>query len=140
MAMKGARAHIRRLEALAGATTRKEIGAALFAAGELIQVEAQTSISRGSVSGRGHVPAPVGQPPNYNTGVLSDGIVTTQPGELRVRVSSEAPYAAYQEFGTSKMGARPYLRPARDKKKKDAQALVQQALNRANKRSRSSDQ
>lgn len=139
MAMKGARAHIRRLQALAGSTTRKEIGAALFAAGELIQVEAQTSISRGSVSGRGHVPAPVGQPPNYDTGVLSDGIITTQPAELRVRVSSEAPYAAYQEFGTSRMGARPYLRPARDKMKPQAKRLVEQALNRAVKRSRRSD-
>lgn len=172
MALKGVRAHINRLRALP-ALSEKEIGAALFAGGELIQVEAQLSISRGSVSGKGHVPSKPGEAPNNDTGVLANNIETTQLGPLRVRVTSNAPYSAALEmgssrkagatsrsfagkttpygpnkvkqgpvkveFGDSTTAARPYMRPARDAKKKDVQALVQQALGRAIKRSRSSD-
>lgn len=139
MPLKGARAHIRRLNALASAETEKEIGAALFAAGEMIQVEAQISITRGAVSGKNHVASKPGEPPNADTHVLANNIETTQPGRTRVIVSSNAPYSAPLEFGTSKMAARPFMRPARDKMKPQAKRLVEQALNRAVKRSRRSD-
>jgi len=139
MPLRGAKAQIRRLRILAGSTTEREIGAALFAAGEMIQVEAQRSITAGSVSGKGHVPSAPGEPPNNDSGVLADHIETTKPAALRVRVSSNAGYSAALEFGTGKMAARPFMRPARDKMKPEAQRLVQQALNRAVKRSRSTD-
>lgn len=138
MGLKGAKAHVRRLRALP-ALTEREVGAALFAAGEMIQVEAQRSITAGSVSGKGHVPSAPGEPPNQDSGVLANNIETTQPAKLRVRVSSNAGYSAALEFGTGKMAARPFMRPARDKMKPEARRLVQQALNRAVKRSRSSD-
>ena len=35
-------------------------------------------------------------------------------GGLVERIGSDVSYAAFQEFGTSKMAARPYLRPALD--------------------------
>jgi HK97 gp10 family phage protein len=127
------------LRILAGSTTEREVGAALFAAGEMIQVEAQRSITAGSVSGKGHVPSAPGEPPNNDSSVLADHIETTKPAALRVRVSSNAGYSAALEFGTGKMAARPFMRPARDKMKPEAQRLVQQALNRAVKRSRSTD-
>lgn len=149
MPLKGAKAHIRRLQALAGESER-EVSAALFAAGELIQVEAQRSITAGAVSGKGHVPSVPGEAPNNDTGVLANNIETTQPAKLRVRVTSSAPYSAAQEFGADianafgngtkvTLPARPFMRPARDAKKDDAQRLVQQALNRAVKKSRRSD-
>lgn len=139
MPLKGARAHIRRLNALASATTEREIGAALFAAGELIQTEAQRSITAGAVSGRGHVPSAPGEPPNNDTGVLANNIETTQPARTRVLVTSNAGYSAALEFGTGKIAARPFMRPARDAKKAEAKALVERALNRAVERSRRSD-
>lgn len=139
MPLKGARAHTRRLQALASATTEREIGAALFAAGELIQTEAQRSITAGAVSGRGHVPSAPGESPNNDTGVLANNIETTQPSRTRVLVTSNAGYSAALEFGTGKVAARPFMRPARDKNRDEAKKLVEQALNRAVKRSRRSD-
>lgn len=139
MPMRGARAHIRRLNALASASTEKEIGKALFAGGEIIQVEAQTSITRGAVSGKGHVPSAPGEAPNADTHHLSDRIETTQPAVTRVLVTSNAGYSADLEFGTGKMAARPFMRPARDKKKAEVKALIEQALGRVVKKSRRSD-
>ena len=127
MALKGADAHIRRLRKLAGAATTRLVGQALFAAGEMIQTEAQLSITRGSQSGKGHVPSSPGSPPNQDTGVLASNIETTQVTPLKVRVSSNAPYSAPLEFGTSKMEARPFMRVARDKKRKEVVELVEKA-------------
>lgn len=137
--MKGARAHINRLKALASPEMKREVGRALFAAGELVQTEAQISITRGAVSGKGHVPSAPGEPPNADTHHLADNIETTQPAIDRVLVSSNATYSAPLEFGTSKMAARPFMRPARDKKRKEVQRMVQQAMNRVVRRSKRSD-
>lgn len=139
MPLKGARAHIRRLQKLASPETTRLIGQALFSGGELIQTEAQLSITRGAVSGKGHVPSAPGQAPNQDTGVLASNIETVQTGPLKVQVSSNAPYSAPLEFGTSKMAARPFMVPARDKMRPEVQKLVQKALNRAVRNSRSSD-
>ena len=38
-------------------------------------------------------------------------------GQLAVAVGTDVPYAEHVEFGTSKMPARPYLRPALDENK-----------------------
>ena len=129
MPLIGAKAHIDRLKALGGPQMTREIGKALFAGGELIQTEAQISITRGAISGKGHVPSKPGEPPNQDTGVLASNIETTQPGPLVVHVSSNAPYSAPLEFGTSKMAARPFMVPARDKKRREVVDLVQQAVN-----------
>lgn len=140
MPIKGARAHIRRLNALASAETEKEIGAALFAAADLIRVEAQLSITRGAVSGKGHVPSKPGEPPNADTHTLANYInVEHKAGSLKATVRSDAEYSKPLEFGTGVMAARPFMRPARDKMKPQAKRLVEQALDRAVKRSRRSD-
>lgn len=139
MPMKGARAHIRRLQVLSGPTMTREIGAALFAGGELIETHAAQSITRGAASGKGHVPSKPGEAPKADTHVLDRAIETTQPGPLLVEVASNAPYSAPLEFGTSRMAARPFMRPARDAKRKEVRDLVQQAMNHVVKRSRRSD-
>lgn len=136
---KGLNAHRKRLKALASPAMTREIEKALFAGGQLIESEARLSISRGAVSGKGHVPSSPGEPPNYDTGVLSNNIETAKAGVLRVTVSSNAPYSSPLEFGTSKMAARPFLRPARDKQRPAVKRLVEEGLNRIVKRSRSSD-
>lgn len=136
MAFRGAKAHIRRLQALASAGAEREIGKALFAGGELIQTYAQKSITTGSVSGKAHVPSAPGTPPNNDSGVLADGIETTQPAVTRVIVTSTAPYSGRHEFGPE---GRKFMRPARDAKRKEVKALVEQALGRVVKKSRRSD-
>jgi len=77
----------------------RQVGAALFAAGDIIKTDAQVSITTGAVSGKSHKPSAPGQPPNEDTGTLRRSIIVTQPAPLRVRISANAPYAAIHEFG-----------------------------------------
>jgi HK97 gp10 family phage protein len=115
MAMKGLNKHKRRLRKLSSASTVRLMGASLYAGGDAIRSEAFRSISAGSVSGKNHVASTPGESPNRDTGNLQARLKTEQPKPLTVEVRSEAEYAAALEFGTSKMAARPYMRPARDK-------------------------
>lgn len=133
----GAKAHIARLKKLRGPEATLLVGKALFAGGELIQVEAQIGISSGSVSGKNHVASSPGEFPNQDTGVLSGNIETVQVEPLLVEVSSNAPYSTALEFGTSKMSARPFMAPSRDAKRDEVQQLVRRAVATAVKRSRS---
>lgn len=105
------------------------VSKALFAGGEAIAVEAQLSITRGAVSGKNHVPSRPGEPPNNDTGALANNVEVTQPAPLLVQVASNAPYSAALEFGTSKMAARPFMRPAADGKRKEVTTLVREAVN-----------
>jgi len=116
--------HSRRLKRIIGTGMEREIGKALFAAGDLIKVDAQLSITEGAVSGKGHVPSNPGEPPNADTHLLSDNIEVTQPAALRVEVSSNAPYSSELEFGTSKIAARPFMGPAAARKRREAVELV----------------
>lgn len=85
----------------------------LYAAGELVRKEAAESIIAGSVSGPGHVPSAPGTPPNRDTGNLDKSIdVRPDPSKNKVLVVARAEYAAAQEFGTSKLPERPFMRPA----------------------------
>lgn len=135
----GAKAHANRLKKLSGEKMVREVGKALFAAGEMIQVEAQISITAGAVSGKKHVVSAPGQPPNNDTGTLAGNIETNQTAPLVVEVSSNAPYAGALEFGTSKMAARPYMAPARDAKRKVAEQLVRRAVDKIVRESKSGD-
>lgn len=122
--IRGAMEHSRRLKRIMGTGMEREVGKALFAAGNLIQVDAQLSITDGAVSGKGHVPSRPGEAPNADTHLLADNIETVQPKPLLVEVSSNAPYSAELEFGTSKMAARPFMGPAAARKRKEAVQLV----------------
>lgn len=135
----GAKAHVSRLKKLAGPDMTRYVGKALFASGEMIQVEAQIGITTGAVSGKNHVPSAPGQYPNQDTGVLGNNIETVQKEPLLVEVSSNAPYSAALEFGTSRMAARPFMSTARDAKRKEAEQLVKQAVAAAVRRSKSKD-
>lgn len=125
----GRKAASDRIRGLSGPEMVRRVGAALFAGGQMIQVEAQLSITNGAVSGRGHVPSAPGQPPKNDTGVLANNIETVQVAPLKVEVSSNAPYAAHLEFGTSKMAERPYMRPATARKRREVVQLVRRAVN-----------
>lgn len=134
MGMIGRKAHVARLKRISGPTMEREIGKALFVAGNRVQVAAQISITAGAVSGKGHVPSIAPNPPNNDTGVLASNIETIQKAPLVVEVRSSAPYSAALEFGTSRMAARPFMQPALDAERKNVEQLVFQAVKRATKR------
>ena len=121
---------LRRLRWMTSSRAQRLLGAALFEGGEVIEDEAKRLISAGSVSGAGHVPSAPGEPPNYDSGVLSANIETAHVKPLVVEVSSNAPYASPLEFGTSRMAERPYMRPARDNKRKEVAELFARQVNR----------
>lgn len=134
MGIKGGKQAVGRLRALSKGADRY-LGPALFAGGELIQVDAQNSITRGSASGTSggkhqHIPSRPGEPPNNFTGVLANNIETVSVAPLTVHVTSNAPYSAALEFGTSKMEARPFMRPARDRNKAAVKKMVDDAFGR----------
>lgn len=126
----GARRHSQRLKALPRAT-RREVGAAIFVGAGLIQTEARRSIIANSIQGAGHIPSLPGEPPNRDTGQLDQNIITAKTGEMSAEVSSNAPYSASLEFGTSKMAERPYMRPATKKERPKVVELVRKAVSRA---------
>ena len=125
MTMKGRDAHRQRLKKLSGPDVVKAAGRVLYVGADMIRSEAFRSISAGSVSGKGHVPSNPGEPPNRDTGVLQAHLRAELVAPLEAQVTSEAPYAAALEFGTSRMEARPYLRPARDAKAPEIQRLFE---------------
>lgn len=117
---KGQASLDKRLKAIRSPRAQKLLGAALREAGEMISTYAQKSITTGAVSGKGHIPSRPGEPPSNDSGVLASNIEVTQPEIDEVVISSNAPYAVALETGTSRMEARPYFRPARDAKKREA--------------------
>lgn len=128
--MKGRDAHRQRLKKLSGPDVIKAAGRVLYVGADMIRAEAHRSISAGSVSGKGHVPSQPGEPPNRDTGVLQAHLRAALVAPLEAQVTSEAPYAAALEFGTSKMEARPYMRPARDKKAPEIQRLFETEIDK----------
>ena len=55
----------------------------------------------------------------YETGTLRRSIHTEMRGNTQAFVGTDVEYAVHQEFGTSKMKAHPYLRPALDEKQQE---------------------
>lgn len=114
----------------------REVGKAVVAAAKELTVEAQHSITAGSSSGKKkgskhlHVPSKPGEPPNNFEGHLADNIEFHRTSPLTAEVSSNASYSAALEFGTSKMAERPYMRPAAQKTRPEAQRLVAEAVKR----------
>jgi hypothetical protein len=129
--IRGDKVHKRRLQRLRSPEARAAIYRALFAGGQLIEVEAEISITAGSISGKGHIASAPGEPPNADTRALDGGIETVgSPSTMRVTVTSNAPHAADMEFGNSRVEERPYMQPAADKRRDDVVALVMQTVQR----------
>lgn len=124
MTMKGKDAHLRRLKNLSDGAV-KAAGRVVYVGSDMIRAEAFRSISAGSVSGKGHVPSRPGEPPNRDTGVLQAHLTNKLVSPVIAEVRSEAPYAAELEFGTSRVAARPYMRPARDSQAPHIQKLFE---------------
>lgn len=127
----GAKEHSARLKRTTSPTMLRGFYKGLYAGGQLIEIEAETSITAGSVSGSGHVPSQPGEPPNADSRQLDTSIHTTgNPGKLQVLVTADAPRAVPLELGSSKMAARPFMKPATRKKRGDAVDLVRKQVSR----------
>lgn len=126
MTIIGKSAYLNKLKRLSSPEATQRIRKALLKGGETIEAEAERLITTGSVSGKQHVPSKPGDPPNRDTGILDGNIETDFGGRLKVIVSSNAPYAAALELGTSKMEARPYMKPAIAAKRDQVTAYVRQ--------------
>lgn len=127
----GVKKHTQRLKN--AANVAREVTAALYSAGQDIELDAEHSITQGGITGDGHVPSLPGQPPNRDTGDL-DGSIETKviaqnPPTVHVTAGGpKAPHAVPLEFGTSKMAERPYMRPATEKNRKNIGQKVAQAV------------
>ena len=120
-----------KISGLQGAAMVAEVDKALFMGGNLVQTTAQKSITTGAVSGKFHVPSRPGEPPKADTHTLDRQIETAQTGPMQVEVSSNAPYSAYLEYGTSRMAARPFMGPAARRERAKVVRLVSEAAGRA---------
>lgn len=128
MTVKGLNKHVKRLQNMRKAA--RQVTGALYAAGQDIELDAERSITEGSVSGAGHVPSLPGQPPNRDTGHLDTNIETTVEAQNppTVHVTSHAEYSAALEYGTSKMAERPFMRPATEKNRKNVYSKVAETV------------
>ena len=135
MAIKGLKQHLARLRKLP-AEAEKAVTQALFAGAETIANVAAISITTGGGQGKNRVVSSPGQTPNSDLGTLDGSIEGVRFGKLKARVIAGAGHAVPLEFGTSKMAARPFMRPARDKTKDEIRDLVARGMNEALRRSR----
>lgn len=109
----GVNKHNTRLKRMYSAESQNKIGRIVYAAADKVRVEARRLIADGAVQGKGHVASAPGQPPNWDTGELANGIETIKgPKAMQASTSSTAPHSDPLENGTSKMAARPFMTPA----------------------------
>ncbi|WP_437870859.1 HK97-gp10 family putative phage morphogenesis protein [Methylorubrum extorquens] len=114
------------------AAVEGEVFKAIYAAADIIAAEAALSITRGSVSGKNHVPSAPGQPPNADTRQLDTNIIVRPDRpRLAAQIITQAPYSAHLEYGTARMAARPFMRPALLDHSQTALALIQRSVARA---------
>ena len=110
----------RQLRRLAG-DLREEAGRTVLATAIEMRADIVTSIQRGPASGvtyrktnptRTHTASAPGQAPMSDTGRLANSITFDRVGDLTASVGSNLNYAPWLEYGTSRMAARPFFRPA----------------------------
>lgn len=87
---------------------------------------------RGSIS---HTASATGNPPRTDTGRLVANI-NAKVGQLEAEIGAYIDYAPHLEFGTRKMGARPFLFPALEQNTKDYLKRLKDVVNRAITRAR----
>lgn len=79
---------------------------------------------------RTHTASLPGFPPNTDTGRLAGSIRVDQQ-RLYADVGSDLEYALYLEYGTTGMGARPFLAPALEKNRQAWESAIQRAVHLA---------
>lgn len=129
--VSGVKEFLTRLRRIRGSATNQKIVAVLYSMGQAIELEAERSITSGSVSGKNHVASLPGEAPNADTRHLDTNIETRIESRYppTVHVESFAEYSAALEYGTEKMAERPFMRPAAAKIKKKVPKAIAEAVN-----------
>lgn len=96
----------------------------VVAAAGQIQEIAQTTMT-------GNPPSPEGSYPAVRTGLLRGSLSHERVGKHQAITYSPMEYAPHLEYGTVKMGARPFLRPSLDKVAPSFTMAVERAAKRA---------
>lgn len=104
--------HLQRIRGIVSQAAVARIDTAVDDGARAVVARANLLITTGAVTGKFHEPSLPGEPPNNNWGTLRNNIEKEKPKPLVRDISSNAPYAAGLELGTSKMLPRPYMRPA----------------------------
>ena len=75
-------------------------------------------------------PNPAGSFPGIDSGTLIDGLHVTPHGPLHQTLDSSADYSIYLEYGTTRMGARPFMRPTARYMSQQAPRIVATVIGR----------
>lgn len=110
----------------------------LLKLGFLIVGNGKKRIISGGKSGRiyksgkkgSHQASAPGESPANWTGRLLNAIMSEASGAKAVIVAAQTVYASWLEFGTRKMAARPFLKPAIDEEAPKGSKLMQEEINK----------
>jgi HK97 gp10 family phage protein len=134
MSMADVFKNIEALKSKAEAETARAVRATAQAIRNDAIISVKSHLSAGEVYTRGtvkHVASKPGNPPNQDRGTLTRNIRVTMNDNLTAEVSSNAPYSAALEFGTSNMAARPFMTPAVEGQRVKHKERLQKAIMRA---------
>jgi len=126
--------NIEALKSKAEAETARAVRATAQAIRNDAIISVKSHLSAGEVYTRGtvkHVASKPGSPPNQDRGTLTRNIRVTMNDDLKADISSNAPYSAALEFGTSNMAARPFMTPAVEGQRVKHKERLQKATMRA---------
>jgi HK97 gp10 family phage protein len=132
---------LKAFEAAAGQLTaemRKGVDDAVAAGGLMMQSEIKKRIQRGPATGRiykrrgvVHQASAPGESPMSDTGRLANSVMFDRKGYARASVFSGLMYAAYLEWGTSRMSPRPVWMPVAKQYGPKIRSLIEAALGSA---------
>lgn len=129
----------RELRRLSG-DLREEAGKAVLATAVEMRADIVKSIQRGPASGvtyekykprRTHTASAPGQPPMSDTGRLANSITFDRLGDLTAVVGTKVDYAVHLEYGTERMAARPFFRPAVERMRPKYIGKLEELIGRA---------
>ena len=126
--------NIEALKSKAEAETARAVRATAQAIRNDAIISVKSHLSAGNVYTRGtvkHVASKPGSPPNQDRGTLTRNIRVTMNDDLTADISSNAPYSAALEFGTSNIDARPFMTPAVEGQRVKHKERLQKAVMRA---------
>ena len=126
--------NIEALKSKAEAETARAVRATAQAIRNDAIISVKSHLSSGKVYTRGtvkHVASKPGSPPNQDRGTLTRNIRVTMNDDLTADISSNAPYSAALEFGTSNIDARPFMTPAVEGQRVKHKERLQKAIMRA---------
>ena len=91
-------------------------------------LSAGRAYTRGTVT---HVASKPGSAPNQDRGTLTRNIRVTINDDLTADIGSNATYSEALEFGTRRMGARPFMTPAVEGQREKHRQRMVEAIRRA---------